>query len=114
MHVLGTFAPYWWVLPLAMALIVGTFVLAAGRGAEGGFGARVQHGWGKWRALSHNVGEFQGRVVLTIFYFTVVAPFGLARTYLADPLRLKRANQTQGWLTRQPADLTLHGARRQF
>ena len=53
-------------------------------------------------------------MVLTVFYFTFAAPFGLLRTLLGDPLRLKRANQTRAWLPRETRDLTLDDARRQY
>jgi hypothetical protein len=83
----GLLAEYWWAVPLAMALVVAVSVLVAGRGAEGGRRGRAGRGWGRWRALSRKAGELQARVVLTLFYFTLAAPFGLIRTYPADPLR---------------------------
>jgi hypothetical protein len=113
MH-LSLLANYWWaVLAVMLAVVVG-FVLVAGRGAEGGFGARTRHGWDRWRELSRKGAEVQARIILTLFYFTVVVPFGLARTYLSDPLRLKRASQGRSWLERGTRDLTLDDARRQF
>ena len=110
----GFLAAYWWaVLAVMLAIFVG-FVLVAGRGADGGFRGRTRHGWGKWRELSRKGAEVQARVILTLFYFTVVVPFGLVRTYLSDPLRLKRASQPRTWLERRTRDLTLDDARRQF
>lgn len=105
---------YWWaVLALMLAVFVG-FVLLAGRGAEGGMHARARLGWAKWRELSRRAGELQARIILTIFYFTLVAPFGLLRGFLSDPLRLRPASQGRAWLPRRTRDLSLEDARRQF
>ena len=107
-------ATYWWAVLAVMLVVFVGFVLVAGRGAEGGFRGRTQHGWGKWKDLSRKGAEVQARVILTLFYFTAVVPFGLARTYLADPLRLRRSGQPRTWLERRTRDLTLDDARRQF
>ena len=107
-------AAYWWaVLAVMLAVFVG-FVLIAGRGAQGGLRGHTRQGWSKWRRLSQKGAEVQARIILTLFYFTVVAPFGLARTYLADPLRLRRSHRGRSWLERRTRDLTLDDARRQF
>jgi hypothetical protein len=107
-------AQYWWAIILGMALLVGGFVVVAGWGTGGSFGQRSKAGWEKWRALSRRAGEVQARVILTVFYFTVAAPFGLARALLADPLRLRPTARTRGWLPRTTRDLTLDDAKRQF
>jgi hypothetical protein len=105
---------HWWAVLGGMALVLAVFVLVAGRGAEGGLRGRAGQGWSKWRALSRKAGELQARIVLTVFYFTLAAPFGLARTYLADPLRMKPGKQGRAWLARATRDRTLDDARRQF
>ena len=108
-------ASYWWLLLLS-AMVVGllVFVLVAGRGAAGGFGGRARLGWTKWQALAKQAGEVQARVILTVFYFTAVAPFGLLRTHLGDPLQMSVPRQGRRWLVRRTRDLTLDDARRQF
>jgi hypothetical protein len=107
-------ASYWWTVLALMATIMIVFVFVAGRGAQGGVGGRARHGWGKWRALSKKAGEVQARVILTVFYFTIAAPFGLFRSRHADPLRLKPTSRTRTWLSRETRDRTLDDARRQF
>ena len=107
-------AAYWWAVLAVMLAVFVIFMLVASRGAQGGFRGRTSQGWSRWRELSRKGAELQARVILTIFYFTFAAPFGLARTYLADPLRLKRANQGRAWLERTTRDLTVDDARRQY
>jgi hypothetical protein len=107
-------ASYWWAFVGAMVSIMALFVFIAGRGAEGGFGGRTRLGWSKWRAVSKKAGDVQARVILTIFYFTVAAPFGLVRTHLNDPLQIKKRNRPRSWHPRHTRDLTLDDARRQF
>jgi hypothetical protein len=46
--------------------------------------------WEAWKRVAHKIGNFQSRVLLTIFYFIVVLPFGLAARLFSDPLRIKK------------------------
>jgi hypothetical protein len=109
----GLLASYWWAVVVAIAAIILLFIFIAGRGAEGGLRGRASLGWSKWRALSRKAANVQARVILTVFYFTLAAPFGLARTHLADPLRTRK-RRDQGWIARHTRDLTLDDARRQY
>ena len=105
---------YWWAVLLAMAAVLVMYVFVAGRGAEGGLGGRARLGWSRWRTLSQKAADLLARIILTVFYFTAVVPFGVARTWLADPLRLRPSNQPRHWLPRQTRDRTLDDARRQY
>jgi hypothetical protein len=69
--------------------------------------------WEAWKRAGQIIGDFIGRVVLTVFYFTIFVPFGLGVRLLSDPLRL---NQTLSsyWLSRNTTEPTLDDARRQF
>jgi hypothetical protein len=69
--------------------------------------------WETWKRVGKMVGDFIGRVVLTIFYFTILVPFGLGVRLLSDPLRMKRASSPQ-WLSREMTGHTLEDARRQY
>lgn len=113
MHV-SLLANYWWAALLGIVVAVGVFVLIAGRHAEGGFGWRARLGWAKWRDLSRRAADLQARIILTVFFFTLAAPFGLVQTYLADSLRLKPSRRARTWLPRLTRDLTLGDARKQF
>jgi hypothetical protein len=112
---LGLFFANWWLLlPAAAAAGVLAFVLVAGHGAEGGMTGRTRMGWHKWRALSKKAGDVQARVLLTAFYFTFAAPFGLLRSHLGDPLQLNVPPPNRSWHARRTRDLTVDDARRQF
>jgi hypothetical protein len=70
--------------------------------------------WVGWKSIAHKIGTFQSRVLLTGFYFLILAPFGLGVRLLSDPLRLKRQHHSH-WLGKEnaTADSREH-ARRQF
>ncbi len=54
---------------------------------------------GRFRALSRRIADVQARLLLTVFYFVVLAPFALGVRALSDPLRL-RSGTGPGWLPR--------------
>ena len=70
--------------------------------------------WEKWKAFGHKVGNFQARLILTVFYFIVICPFAAVVKFGSKPLRLKVFN-TSNWLPIQTEgeDIILR-ARRQF
>ena len=59
--------------------------------------------------LAHAIGNFQARVVLTVVYFVMLAPFALAARW-SDA----RGSGSTFWRDRSDPAPTLHGARRQF
>ena len=67
--------------------------------------------WQAWKRIGQFIGDFVGRVFLTVFYFTVFMPFGLGVRLFGDPLTMRRSYQPQ-WLDRKTTDLTLEDARR--
>jgi hypothetical protein len=68
--------------------------------------------WAGWKRIGRKIGDFQARVLLTIFYFVILAPFALGLRLLADPLGLKHA---AGWHPVAPrSDTPLERARQQF
>jgi hypothetical protein len=69
--------------------------------------------WAAWKRVGQFIGDWVGRVVLTVFYFTIFLPFGLGVRLFSDPLRLRRAEGAH-WLPRTTTDRTLDDARRQF
>ncbi len=70
--------------------------------------------WTRWKALARRAGNFQARVVLTVFYFTLAEPFGLAARWGSDPLRLKKRSGTPGWMARTGRASDLDELRRQY
>ena len=70
--------------------------------------------WQRWKALAHRIGDFQARVVLTIFFFAVFGLFALGVKILSDPLRL-RPGSGSDWLERRiPRGDPRAQARRQY
>jgi hypothetical protein len=68
--------------------------------------------WKKWQAFGKVIGNLVGRVVMTVFYFTIAAPFGLALRLFSDPLKMKPAKPQ--WELRETEQPTLEDARRAF
>jgi cell division protein FtsW (lipid II flippase) len=65
-----------------------------------------------WKGIAHKIGNFQARVILSLFYFTVLIPFALRVKIFSDPLQLKRFS---GWMSRDRTDAdAFEMARRQF
>jgi hypothetical protein len=106
--------PLWAIYLLLIVVVLASFVLITGRKAEGGFKGRASHGWSRWKALSQRVADVQARVFLTIFYFTLMAPFGVIFGVLKDPLRVKHRPSGTYWLERKPSSEKLADAYRQF
>lgn len=69
--------------------------------------------WARWKAIAHVIGEFQSRVVLSLFYFVVLGPFGVGVVLFGDPLRIRPGAGT-GWLERPGTADIGAWARRQF
>lgn len=106
--------PLWAIVVLLIVIVIPSYVLIAGRKAEGGLKGRTSHGWSKWREMSQKAADVQARVLLTIFYFTMMAPFGFVMGLLKDPLRIKQRPTGTYWLERKPSSETLADAKRQF
>jgi len=68
--------------------------------------------WIAWKRFGQFMGDVIGRLVLTIFYFTIFLPFGLGVRLFDDRLGIKNGLKPK-WLNRKTADLTLYDARRQ-
>ena len=68
--------------------------------------------WEAWKRLAHKIGDFQARVILTIFYAVLVLPFGLAVRLFADPLRTRRL--PAHWLEHSGEPADMGRARRQW
>lgn len=69
--------------------------------------------WHGWKKFGQFIGDFIGRLVLTIFYFTLFVPFALAVRFLMDPLALRVVGDSK-WVERKTTDLTLDDSRRLF
>ncbi|KAA3646460.1 MAG: hypothetical protein DWQ07_09610 [Chloroflexi bacterium] len=75
----------------------------------------VQGLWQHWLRFSRKLGDFQGRIFLTWFYFIIVTPFGIIGRLFSDRMNRKTPTGTSAWHTRkaEPAP-GVEEARRQF
>jgi hypothetical protein len=69
--------------------------------------------WQAWKRIGQFIGDQLGRVVLTVFYFTLFMPFALGVKLLGDPLAIRPEGRPK-WLERKTRDLTLEDSRRLF
>jgi hypothetical protein len=70
--------------------------------------------WNKWYTFSQKAGNFQTRVIISFFYFLIVAPFGLLVRVSADPLKTRRVSASSFWMPKESSDSDLESVRRQF
>ena len=54
----------------------------------------LRRAWNGWKRIAHRIADFQVRVLLTVFYYTLLAPFALG-VKLRNPLG---SLHNQGWL----------------
>ena len=67
--------------------------------------------WEGWKKIAHIIGNFQARVLLTIFYAVLVLPFGVAARLCSDPLRIKK--RPTEWLDHPDEATDMQWARKQ-
>jgi len=67
--------------------------------------------WEGWKKIAHIIGNFQARVLLTIFYAVLVLPFGVAARLFSDPLRIKK--RPTEWLDHPNEATDMQWARKQ-
>ncbi|HET6762147.1 MAG TPA: hypothetical protein VFH27_00710, partial [Longimicrobiaceae bacterium] len=103
----------------ALGLLLAMAAGAAGdavraRGSSRFRPAQVADGKGSaWRRFLRRMGNFQGRMILGLFYFVLLAPFALVVRLRPDPLAAVRGPDGSFWRPRAAADDDLARARRQ-
>lgn len=73
----------------------------------------LQKIWRAWKRFGQIVGDLVGRVILTVFYFTVFLPFGSGVRLLGDPLNIRQKRGAR-WDDRKTKDLTFEDMRRSY
>jgi hypothetical protein len=71
----------------------------------------LKKAWAAWKAFGKKIGNFQARVLLTIFYAVLMLPFGLAARLFSDPLRIKK--KPDAWLDHPEEAYDMEWAHRQ-
>lgn len=74
---------------------------------------RIKNVWQIWKRFGRFVGDVIGRVILTVFYFTIFAPFGMGVRFFGDPLEIRKEQSTK-WLERTTRDLRIEDTWRLF
>lgn len=68
--------------------------------------------WEWWKRTAIKIGDFNARLILTIFYFIILAPFSLL-VRIMDPMAIHRKAR-HAWMPRQePKEQLLDYARKQ-
>lgn len=67
--------------------------------------------WNRFSVNSSIIADGNGRFIATLFYYTVMVPFGLLSALTMDPLDIKRANAR--WHKREAAAADIESAREQ-
>jgi hypothetical protein len=67
--------------------------------------------WAKFKSVTHQIGVFNSRVILSFFYWTVFAVYSIVANPFMDSMRIKKKGT---WIARRTTDLTLEDSRRQF
>jgi len=70
--------------------------------------------WQGWASFSKRAGDFQSRVLLSVFFFILVSPFALAVKIFSDPLRIKYRSKDSLWSPKPKTKVDLEQFRRQF
>jgi hypothetical protein len=56
--------------------------------------------WEAWKVVAKKIGDFNARVILTVFYFILLAPLAFV-IRKNDPMGIRK-NKKQEWLTKTP------------
>jgi hypothetical protein len=67
--------------------------------------------WARFKIIAAIIGDIQGRVISTLFYFTILVPFSLIARVATDPLHVR--DRKPAWLERAAISDSLEDARRQ-
>ncbi len=70
--------------------------------------------WNRWKAIAQVIGDFQARIILTLFYFVLITPGALIVRAVSDPLRLNRPRSGSLWTAHPSEPQRLDDARRQY
>lgn len=67
--------------------------------------------WDKWLHFGRLVGDYIGKVILSVFYFTIALPFGLFARFGSNALDISGQER---WLPKKSIEVTIERARRLF
>ncbi|MEM7008328.1 MAG: hypothetical protein AAF462_04260 [Thermodesulfobacteriota bacterium] len=56
--------------------------------------------WEGWKRIARKIGDFNARLILTLFYFILLFPFAVILKLFTDPLEIKKKEHI-GWHNRE-------------
>lgn len=74
--------------------------------------SKLKELWQRWQKVAKKIGDFQARLILSLFYILIVLPIGLIARMFSDPLALKKT--AVHWDAKQSSPPRIDEARRQF
>ena len=75
--------------------------------------SRITVFWEGWKRVGRRIGDFQARLILSLFYFLIFGPFALVVRFASDPLGIK-PGVARGWTVRSEKGVVLEQATKQF
>ena len=73
------------------------------KGRERGVVGSALQLWARWKRIAHKIGDFQARVLMTVFYFVILGPVALVLRWRSDPLAIKPGTR-KGWSHQEVRD----------
>ena len=73
----------------------------------------ISFAWKRLTIISTIIGDVQGRVIATVFYFTILLPFGLGSRATSDRLNTRTSFESTDWTDREPISTDLDAAKQQ-
>lgn len=70
--------------------------------------------WERWKRFARKIGNFQSRLLLSLFYSIVIFPLAPILKLFFDPLGIKKGDFPSYWLSRKRLDENLEDLRRQY
>ncbi len=70
--------------------------------------------WEGWKVIAFKIGLVQSRILLTVLYVIVVAPFGIMVRVFSDPLGTRRTGRNTYYLATESRARGVEDARRQY
>ena len=70
--------------------------------------------WQGWKSFSARMGNYQGRMLLILFYFFVITPWGFILRLFSDPLHIRESSPASYWIQRESLQADMEEAQRQF
>lgn len=69
--------------------------------------------WGKWKKVARRLGDFQARVLLILFYFSLLVPFSVLTTFTSKRFFKKQPKKSL-WLDFSERYQSLEEAKGQY